>query len=93
MKTRPPISRALLWIFLVALALASLALNRPLPPVQEDALAPAALTAASAVPLPSRVDVGSTDGIVLMAVIIVLIVILPILLRRKDWENGRRMRG
>ena len=32
-------------------------------------------------------EIGSTDGIVLMGVIIVLIVVVPILLRRKSWSN------
>jgi hypothetical protein len=34
---------------------------------------------------PGASEIGSTDGIVAMVGIIVLIVILPILLRRKDW--------
>jgi hypothetical protein len=32
-------------------------------------------------------EIGSTDGIVLMGVIIVLIVVVPILLRRKSWSS------
>jgi hypothetical protein len=30
-------------------------------------------------------EIGSTDGIVLMGIIIVMIVVLPVLLRRKSW--------
>jgi len=33
-------------------------------------------------------EIGSTDGIVLMGVIIVLIVTVPILLQRKHWQSG-----
>ena len=32
--------------------------------------------------------IGSTDGIVLMGIVIVLIIIMPILLRRKTWVNS-----
>lgn len=32
-------------------------------------------------------EIGSTDGIVVMGVIIVLIVALPILVRRKHWKR------
>jgi hypothetical protein len=32
-------------------------------------------------------EIGSTDGIVVMGVIIVLIVALPILIRRKHWRR------
>lgn len=32
-------------------------------------------------------EIGSTDGIVIMGIIIVLIVVVPVLLRRKSWSN------
>lgn len=32
-------------------------------------------------------EVGSTDGIVLMGVIIVLIIVVPIVLQRKSWSE------
>ncbi len=92
MNMRPQIPRVTLWIFLVALALTSLALNYPFPQAQGDTVTPAAPTATSVAPAQSRADAGSTDGIVLVAVIIVLIVILSILFRRKDWENGKRQK-
>jgi len=40
-------------------------------------------------PTPTAIasTVGSTDGIVLMGIVIVLIVIVPILLRRKTWAK------
>lgn len=33
-------------------------------------------------------EIGSTDGIVLMGVIIVLIIVVPILLQRKHWRSN-----
>lgn len=32
-------------------------------------------------------QIGSTDGIVLMGIIIVMIVVLPVLLQRRTWER------
>ena len=34
-------------------------------------------------------EIGSTDGIVIMGVLIALIIIVPILLRRKAWLENR----
>jgi hypothetical protein len=34
-------------------------------------------------------EIGSTDGIVIMGVLIALIIIVPILLRRKAWLESR----
>jgi preprotein translocase subunit SecG len=34
-------------------------------------------------------EIGSTDGIVLMGVIIVLLVVVPILLQRKSWSEDK----
>ncbi len=34
-------------------------------------------------------EIGSTDGIVLMGVIIVLLIVVPILLKRKSWSDDR----
>ncbi|MEW6402858.1 MAG: hypothetical protein AB1649_13735 [Chloroflexota bacterium] len=33
-------------------------------------------------------EIGSTDGIVLMGVVIVMIVVVPILLRRNKWSDN-----
>lgn len=50
--------------------------------------AAALMLQATVTPTPQDVSIpGSTDGIVLMGVIIVLIVLIPILLRRKSWSN------
>jgi hypothetical protein len=94
MNTHSHPTRLVLWFLLgVALALASLALNRPFPQAQGGAaVTPAALTATAPAASQARADAGSTDGIVLMAVIIVILVILPILFRHKEWENGRRQK-
>ena len=34
-------------------------------------------------------EIGSTDGIVIMGILIALIVIIPILLQRKSWMESR----
>jgi hypothetical protein len=34
-------------------------------------------------------EIGSTDGIVIMGILIALIIIIPILLRRKSWMEPR----
>ena len=34
-------------------------------------------------------EIGSTDGIVFMGILIALIIIIPILLRRKSWMESR----
>lgn len=34
-------------------------------------------------------EVGSTDGIVIMGILIALIILVPILLRRKSWLESR----
>ena len=74
----------------IAIAFTSLALNRPLPAAQESSPTPT-LQADAIVPTTDVVEeVGSTDGIMLMAVVIVLIVIIPILLRWRAWSNGKQ---
>lgn len=66
------------------LAVGSAFLSRPLTGV-------ASLSAgafAAATPTPAAVsEVGSTDWITLVSFLIVLIVILPILVRRKTWDQ------
>ena len=91
MKTKSKNIRIAFWVLLgIAIAFTSLALNRPSPMAQEATATPTVMadsidTAAEVVE-----DAGSTDGIMLMAVVIVLIVIIPILLRRQAWSNGKR---
>lgn len=91
MNTPPHPIRLVFWLLLGgALSLTNLALAPPLPMAQSGAVTPAVSMLASDKQPPN--DVGSTDGIVLMAVIIVLIVLTPILLRRKDWKNGKQQK-
>ena len=90
MKNKSQTVRAAFWVLLgVAILVSSLALNRPLSATQNETatLTPQAdtiVTTAEAVE-----EVGSTDGIIFMASIIVLIIISPILLKRKAWSNGK----
>ena len=86
MKTISKNIRITFWVMLgLALSLTSLALNRPLPAIQEATATPICTRRHS---LPSAAaavaEVGSTDEIMLMAVLIVLIVIIPILLKRQS---------
>lgn len=69
------------------LALVVAVLSQPLD--ADEHMGAAALIAQSTVtPPPKDVsEIGSTDGIVLLGVVIVLIVVLPILLRRKTWSK------
>ena len=91
MKTGSQTFRIAIWVMLgIAISLSSLALTHPLSLVQETTAAPTALTTtAVTVTAEARSDVGSTDGIMLMAVVIVLIVIIPILLSWRTWSNRK----
>ena len=85
--------RIAFWVMLgLAILFTSLALSRT-PPVAQGATATATIQAGTTVPVAGaqdRDDVGSTDGIMIVAVLIVLIVIIPILLKRQVWANGKR---
>jgi len=71
----------------LSLALLSAALTFSFQPaMQESLIATASPLQPTITPQPQDLsEIGSTDGIVAMVGIIVLIVIIPILLRRKDW--------
>ena len=71
----------------LVLAFSSAALSSSKPPVlQGDPGAAAFFLQTTPTPQPKdQSKVGSTDGIVAMGFFIVLIVIVPILLRRKSW--------
>ena len=93
MKMKSQTIRIALWILLgTIIAFTSLALNRTAPLVQEGTATPTALADTINAKAEARDEVGSTDGIMLMAIVIVMIVIIPILIRRKAWSNGRRKR-
>jgi uncharacterized membrane protein YhaH (DUF805 family) len=93
MKIQSRTMRIAFWVMLgLAILFTSLALNRT-PPVAQGTTATATIqagTAVTTVDVKDRDDVGSTDGIMIVAVLIVLIVIIPILLKRQVWANGKR---
>ena len=94
MKTNPHTLRIVLWVILgLLLSLTSLALNRPQPQVQATATHTPAAQATEAVAEEEFNEdvVGSTDGIMLMAVVIVMVVLVPILVRWRAWAgNGKK---
>ena len=69
------------------LAIASAALSQPV--FKDSSLSASALAsqATATAPIADASKIGSTDGIVLLSVIIVLIVIVPILVRRSTWSR------
>lgn len=71
------------------LALFSAALTYSAPPAMGGAFgdgAAALFLQSTATPQPKDMsEIGSTDGIVFMGILIALIVIVPILLQRKSW--------
>ena len=75
----------------LVLALFSAALTYSAPPVIQENLGTAALfTQPTATPQPQDLsEIGSTDGIIVMGLVIALIVIIPILWRRKSWIEPR----
>ncbi len=75
----------------LVLALFSAALTYSAPPAMQGSLAAAAsFLQPTKTPQPEDLSViGSTDGIVVMGFVIALIIIIPILLRRKFWMEPR----
>jgi hypothetical protein len=74
------------------LALFSAALTYSTPPAMDATSGAAAffVTQPTSTPQPNDLsEIGSTDGIVIMGVVIALIVIVPIVLRRKAWMEPR----
>jgi hypothetical protein len=71
----------------LSLALLSTALTHSFQPaIQASLTATASPLQLTITPQPQdRSEIGSTDGIVAMVGIIVLIIIVPIILRRNDW--------
>ena len=91
MKNKSQTVRAAFWVLLgVAILVSGLALNRPLPAAQNETAIPALESSTVIATAEAVEEVGSTDGIIFMASIIVLIIISPILLKRKAWSNGKR---
>ena len=79
---------ALVFGICLSLALLSEALTYSFPPaIQQSLTATVSPLQPTTTPQPQDVsEIGSTDGIVAMVGIIVLIIIVPIILRRKDWR-------
>ena len=75
----------------VILALFSAALPYSSPPAMEGNFGAAAffLQTTSTPPPKDLSEIGSTDGIVFMGILIALIVIIPILIQRKSWMEDR----
>ena len=73
------------------LALFSAALTYSIPPAMEGDFGAAAffMQSTSTPPPPDLSEIGSTDGIVVMGFLISLIIIIPILIRRKSWLENR----
>ena len=71
----------------LVLALFSAALNYSAPPaIQADFPAASFFLQITPTPKPEDLSViGSTDGIIVMGFVIAIIIIVPILLRRKSW--------
>ena len=90
MKKLFPVLRpvALLGIGLI-MAVLSAAVGKVSPGMGENNLLAAAQYLQIKSPTPTVTGdtsrIGSTDGIVLMGIVIVLIIVIPILLRRKTW--------
>jgi hypothetical protein len=71
----------------LVLALSSAALSSSKPPAMQGNLGAAAFFLQTT-PTPQPQDlskIGSTDGIAAMGILIALIIVIPILLRRKSW--------
>jgi hypothetical protein len=74
------------------LALCSAALTYSTPPAIEGNFGATAffiMQPTSTPPSQDLSEIGSTDGIVTMGILIALIVIVPIFLRRKSWMESR----
>jgi hypothetical protein len=74
------------------LALFSAALTSFTPPGMEGTFSAAAffMMQPTSTPKPKDIsEIGSTDGIVIMGILIALIIIIPILLRHKSWMEPR----
>ena len=72
------------------LALLTAALSYSAPPPMNADIGAVIFMQPTSTPQPRDLsEIGSTDGIVIMGVLIALIVIVPILLRRKSWLENR----
>ncbi len=87
----PQIVRITFWVLLgIAILVSSLAINNPSPRSQDGTVTPDTQISTVTADVETLSEEGSTDGLMIVAVVIVLIVIVPILLKRQVWENGKR---
>lgn len=74
--------------FMLALLMAAFTYSTP--PAMQGTFGGDAFWMQSTTPPPQDfTEIGSTDGIVFMGFLIVLIIVIPILLRRKSWMENR----
>ena len=69
------------------LAVTSAVVSQPVLPASESAAAALSIQATATSTLEAASEVGSTDGIMLLSILIVVIVVVPILLRRLSWAK------
>jgi len=75
--------------FVLALFSAALTFSAP-PAMQGNPAAAAFFLQPTKTPRPQDLsEIGSTDGIIVMGFVIALIIVIPILLRRKAWLEPR----
>jgi hypothetical protein len=94
-KQQEPMKRTLRLIITLGLAfvlaLCSAALTYSTPPALQGDFGDSRffIPYTSAPPPQDTSEIGSTDGIVIMGFVIALIVVIPILIRRKEWMENR----
>ena len=85
MKTPPRSTRIVIWVLVgVVVIMTAIALTIPTPSTQTTAIEETMVGTDSGTPQ-SPSEVGSTDGIVMLAALIALIITVPIILRWRDW--------
>ncbi|GAB4419339.1 MAG: hypothetical protein Kow002_06880 [Anaerolineales bacterium] len=90
MKNLSQPTRIAIWLGAgILVILTAIALTVPLPSVQTSAAAGAMIDSTASAAQTSS-EVGSTDGIVMLAAVITLIITIPILLRWKDWTRDKK---
>ena len=73
-----------------SLALLSASLTYSTPPAMQGEFGAGFFMQTTSTPPPQDLsEIGSTDGIVIMGILIALIIIVPILLRRDSWLENR----
>jgi ABC-type Fe3+ transport system permease subunit len=90
MKSSPRSTRIVIWVLVgVVVIMTAIALTIPTPSTQTSDAQGTMVGADSGTPQ-SPSEVGSTDGIVILAALIALIITVPIILRWKDWMRKNK---